>query len=136
MSRRRFWSLAMILGMAFLRSGSLCAQEIDKTASKLSVDYGRDIRPLLTKYCFSCHGSKKASAALNLESLQGQEILTKPRVWKKVWERVRTHQMPPPERAHPTFADRPTNRRLDRGGFRSCHARRSARSRPFVRASA
>ena len=106
MSWRRFRSLAMILGMAFLRSGSLCAQEIDKTESKLSADYGRDIRPLLTKYCFSCHGSKKASAALNLESLQGQEILTKPKVWKKVWERVRTHQMPPPERAHPTFADR------------------------------
>jgi len=26
--------------------------------------------------------------------------------WKKVWERVRTHQMPPPERAQPTFAER------------------------------
>jgi hypothetical protein len=103
MSRPCFWPLALSLGMAFLPSALVCAQD---TAKTLSADYSREIRPLLTKYCYSCHGSKKASAALNLESLQGQEILTKPKVWKKVWDRVRTHQMPPAGRPQPTFVER------------------------------
>ncbi len=32
--------------------------------------------------------------------------MAKPKMWKKVWDRVRTHQMPPPERSQPTFAER------------------------------
>ncbi|MFO0970093.1 MAG: DUF1592 domain-containing protein [Gemmataceae bacterium] len=67
--------------------------------------YERDVRPLLAKRCFSCHGGAKARADLNLEGLKGKE-LTAPKLWKKVWERVRTLQMPPAGQPQPTPAER------------------------------
>lgn len=62
-----------------------------------------EIRPLLAKYCFSCHGEQKARAKLNLESLQGQASV---KVWKEVWGRLKSRQMPPADRPQPTAAER------------------------------
>ena len=55
------------------------------------------------KYCSGCHGESKPKAGLNLEALRGQE---KPTVWKGVWERVRSRQMPPPGQPQPTAEER------------------------------
>jgi mono/diheme cytochrome c family protein len=33
------------------------------------VDYGRDIQPILTKHCTSCHGAKKQRSSLRLDSV-------------------------------------------------------------------
>jgi hypothetical protein len=92
--------------MTLLTTGSLCAQEKTEAAVALSAGYRRDIRPVLSKYCFSCHGAKKAQRALDLEGLQDQEASARTRVWGKVWDRVRSHQMPPPGRGQPTSAER------------------------------
>ncbi len=107
MSAARLWMLTLSLGMMVPAMGSMCAQEKTEVATgALSASYGREIRPVLSKYCFSCHGAKKAQRALNLEALQDQEILARTKAWKKVWDRVRTHQMPPPDRPQPTAAER------------------------------
>src|SRR5262245_32174269 len=63
----------------------------------------QEVRPLLTRYCFSCHGETKPKAGLNLESLQSQENV---RVWKEVWNRVRARQMPPSDQPQPTMEER------------------------------
>lgn len=39
-----------------------------ENASKPSVDFQRDVAPLLTKNCVACHNAKKAEGGLNLES--------------------------------------------------------------------
>ena len=50
------WLLPMILAAA----GSACAEE------SAQVDFSRDIRPLLSQYCFACHGPDESSREADL----------------------------------------------------------------------
>ncbi|MGH7171228.1 MAG: PSD1 and planctomycete cytochrome C domain-containing protein [Gemmataceae bacterium] len=47
--------------LAVLFPGSLTAAE--------PIDYGRDIQPILTKHCTSCHGARKQRSSLRLDSV-------------------------------------------------------------------
>lgn len=62
-----------------------------------------EARALLAKYCVSCHGEKKPAGGLDLASLREDRS---PKDWRRVWDRVRSGQMPPPERPQPTAAER------------------------------
>jgi hypothetical protein len=66
----------------------------------------RDLRPVLAKYCGSCHGETRPRAGLDLGSLTGENRTSEHDRWKKVWERLKTRQMPPPDRPQPTAQDR------------------------------
>lgn len=59
-SERRFWVGTVLVVLGILRSGSLPAA---------SVNFNRDIRPLLADRCFSCHGpdAKERQANLRLD---------------------------------------------------------------------
>jgi hypothetical protein len=63
----------------------------------------REIRPLLARYCYSCHGEKKPKAGLNLEALRDDQD---PGKWKLVWDRLKSRQMPPSDRPQPTAEER------------------------------
>lgn len=63
----------------------------------------QEIRPLLAKYCVSCHGEKKPKGGLNLESASDE---LSPLVWQRVWDRLRARQMPPSDRPQPTPDER------------------------------
>jgi hypothetical protein len=63
----------------------------------------RKARPLLGKYCSSCHGAKKPRAGLNLESLPPEKAAS---TWKRVWARMKARQMPPSDRPQPTAEER------------------------------
>ncbi len=82
-------------------TGQLSAQ--DKGKSPLAADYGGAIRPLLTKYCSSCHGATKPKGGLDLASRNGAE---KPDHWKDTWERLRSRHMPPSGKPQPTAVER------------------------------
>jgi len=49
------------------------AAGIVSAAEKPRVDYGRDVRPILSENCFHCHGQdgKKRMASLRLDSFEG-----------------------------------------------------------------
>ncbi len=69
--------------------------------------YGRDIRPLLAKYCFGCHGGAKPKADLNLESFRDEASALKARkIWKKVYDQLHSDEMPPPDKPQPAPAER------------------------------
>jgi len=106
MSWPRLASLFLSFTVCILGSDSVHAQDNPGSKNTLTATYNGEIRPLLTKFCFTCHGAKQARGSLNLESLQAEATISQPRTWKKVWDRVRTHQMPPPERTQPSTAER------------------------------
>lgn len=70
--------------------------------------YKSDIRPLLQKYCISCHQGEKARAGVvldfaepTLESMAAQRML-----WEKVAENIDLSLMPPADKPQPTEAER------------------------------
>jgi hypothetical protein len=81
-----------MLGLALLVSG-------EDTRPRSDPDHLAEARPLLTKYCVSCH-AEKPKAGLDLRSP------TDPVKLAKVWERLRSQQMPPPDRPQPTAQER------------------------------
>jgi mono/diheme cytochrome c family protein len=52
-----------IFAIAALLSGSPIARGAQP------VDYAREIKPLLAKHCYACHGSKKQESGLRLDSV-------------------------------------------------------------------
>src|SRR5262245_34958854 len=61
--------------------------------------YGRAIQPLLTKYCFKCHGAiAKPKADLNLAKFTTEASVRADRkTWKGVLKALTLHEMPPEE---------------------------------------
>jgi hypothetical protein len=70
---------------------------------KESDGFGRDVQPLLTRYCVICHGENKPKGGLNLTALKGPEQVE---AWKQVWDRLRSRQMPPAGQPQLTVEER------------------------------
>jgi mono/diheme cytochrome c family protein len=72
-------------------------------------DFTRDIRPLLETHCFDCHGDEaKPKGGVNLERFgTDAAVMADREVWGSVFNKVESHQMPPPKRdSQPTDAER------------------------------
>ncbi len=91
-------SFCVVFGIVAF-SGTVRAQE------KRDADLSR-IHSILDKYCLSCHSAKKARGTLDLETPSKELSPTKIKVWKKAWDRVRSHQMPPPANPQPSHLER------------------------------
>jgi mono/diheme cytochrome c family protein len=65
--------------------------------------FAGDVRPLLTRYCAGCHGENKPKGGLNLTAQKGAAPAQD---WKKVWDRVRSRQMPPVGQPQLTLEER------------------------------
>ena len=51
--------------------------------------FGREIRPLVGRYCLSCHSAAKHIGDLNLERFVSlQTVMQDPKVWQKVTEQL------------------------------------------------
>jgi hypothetical protein len=75
---------------------------------KLERRFSEDVQPFLERYCFSCHGSKKQEAALDLSrDASVTAIVENIGVWEQVLERLQAEEMPP-EKAprHPQADER------------------------------
>ena len=70
-------------------------------------DYEQDIKPLLGKYCYGCHGETKQKGDISLQSYETQaDILKNKTIWEKVLHNVRTSEMPPENKPQPTEEER------------------------------
>lgn len=66
-----------------------------------------DIRPVLEKHCFNCHGEKKAKADVNLSLFaDGSSIQRDPDLWLKVMSQLRERIMPPKGKPQPSLDER------------------------------
>jgi hypothetical protein len=70
-------------------------------------DYEKDIRPLLARHCFSCHGGAKAKAGVDLEAFRDEAgVLRSRKVWQKAWRALHAREMPPEDKPQPAAAER------------------------------
>lgn len=71
-------------------------------------DYARDIVPLLSKYCFDCHGDQtKPKGGLNLAEIKtAKEVTESTEIWKEVFAALRNKEMPPDGKLQPSDDER------------------------------
>jgi hypothetical protein len=65
--------------------------------------WGNDVRPLLAKYCYDCHGGKKTKGGVDLKALETEpKVAAEFDLWARVKETVHSGEMPPDDEALPT----------------------------------
>ncbi|HEX3135694.1 MAG TPA: DUF1587 domain-containing protein, partial [Planctomycetota bacterium] len=77
-------------------------------AENIAAQYGNEVRPLLSKYCYACHNNEKEKGEVNLARYtEVSEILRQRRTWKTIDQRVSEKDMPPEEHdKQPSDAER------------------------------
>ena len=70
-------------------------------------EFVQDIKPLLERYCFKCHGNKRAKAEVNLEAFgNAPDFFREGRTWEKVISMLHQREMPPEKKPQPTEDER------------------------------
>src|SRR5712692_1092786 len=94
-------SLPPLLGAASPTSAAA-----PKTSKPEKLGYEKDVQPLLSRYCYGCHGEKK-KGDLDLRIYTDETVILRNRaVWEKLLHNVRVSEMPPPKKPQPTQAER------------------------------
>ena len=87
----RIPALVILLAIAVLPA---LAQAADRTA--LASTYDKDIKPLLSTYCYKCHGPDKQKADINFSLYaDGDAAMHVHKVWKLCLEKMEAQEMPP-----------------------------------------
>lgn len=100
--------------MVFLAVVLLCAVPFDSSAvwffkkkAAKPKDYSQDIKPVLEKYCYGCHGEKKQKGGLSLQAFHDEAAVLKDKdVWEKVLHNIQTKEMPPENKPQPSDDER------------------------------
>ena len=58
-----------VAGITSLRASDVDISKLPPVAAKKDVTYAKDIKPILEKSCFKCHGEEKQKAKLRLDSI-------------------------------------------------------------------
>jgi hypothetical protein len=76
-------------------------------ASTKAVSYEKNVKPLLVKYCYDCHGDGAKKGGLALDKYANEAAAMADRnTWQMVNENVHAHVMPPGKKKQPTEAER------------------------------
>ncbi len=68
----------------------------DEIPDPLDLPFTKKVRPLLERYCLSCHGEKKQEGSLNLSKDSTAKAIAKnSRQWAKALDRLKSKEMPP-----------------------------------------
>jgi hypothetical protein len=64
------------------------------------------IRPVLSQYCFDCHGDGAKKGDIAFDELKTDDAILNHELWLKVLKNVRAEIMPPQKKPHPGLDDR------------------------------
>ena len=82
-------------------------QSASAAAKSKSIDFNKQVVPLLDKYCYSCHGNGKHKGDVALDTYKSlDEIVADSATWSKVLQNLNTHVMPPEKKPQPTLSER------------------------------
>lgn len=96
------FSLAIGLSIA---AAAAVAGEKDAQATK--DPFVAQVKPLIEKYCLSCHDAKKAKGELNLAAFtDSASMMKQPEIWETVKKRLELKEMPPKNKPAPSDAER------------------------------
>ncbi len=87
--------------------GSLLAiQACEGAPLAARTDFEKNVKPILSQYCYDCHGDGESKGKVTLDQFKTPESLTaKPELWWAVLKNVRAGIMPPSKKPHPSAAE-------------------------------
>ena len=105
-ARLRVWSrLAALLALAQIHAGAFGA------GSEAAVHFRRDVQPLLTQYCYDCHGDGAKKGGVAFDELKSDDALVaRHDLWWSVLKNLRAGLMPPEKKPRPSADEK---RRLE-----------------------
>lgn len=69
----------------------------------LAADFAKDVRPLLARYCITCHSTEEQKGDLDLERFTSLDLVKRePAVWEHALEQIRDQEMPPKGKPRPS----------------------------------
>ena len=72
-------------------------------AEGLWQEYRNEIQPLLSEYCYDCHGEGAKKGGVSLDGAKDLNTLLQKRdSWEGAWENVHRRNMPPADKPQPT----------------------------------
>ena len=104
----RFVAAYFALAWFALATNAIAVEHPPVSTADNAAAFGREMTPLLRKYCYECHGDgkHKGDIALDREKTLA-EVHQAAKKWESVMDRVRTQEMPPDDaEAQPTAARR------------------------------
>lgn len=105
----RIWASLILSAVTFAASAAFARPPAAPSLKERSkaTSFERDIKPVLSQYCYGCHGETKRKGDLSLQVYQDEAAALKDaKVWGKVLHNVRTREMPPENKPQPTQAQR------------------------------
>ena len=100
---------AAILCKPFLVSRALCVFLVllQWASGQETIDFESRIQPLLSQYCYDCHGEGAAEGGLAYDEYDSVDALVgNKKLWGKVWDNVLTETMPPADMPQLSAAER------------------------------
>ncbi len=95
----------LLAATAFLALPLLCWGQVAGGVKKPT--YAKEIKPILEKYCWDCHGDGAEKGDLNLDAYTDDASIQKAgKIWQSVHFNVDNWMMPPPNKEQPTVAER------------------------------
>ncbi len=93
-------------GVFFLLASS-CLAFLGGAQEPVKPGFDEEVRPLLRKYCFGCHGPEKAKAEVRIDMLTGEFRNKELETWDLVVEMLEYEDMPPKKALlHPSQEER------------------------------
>lgn len=99
------WNASRPAGLAALAISVLCLGG-NAAAADASTAFRKDIQPLLTEYCYDCHGDGAKKGNVAFDELKSDDALLNHELWLKVLKNVRAGLMPPEKKPKPSAEER------------------------------
>ena len=72
---------------------------LSAAATVAGASFDKDVWPLLDANCLDCHDADEKKGGLDLSGFTDEAAVLKDRaIWRSVYEKIESHQMPPPKR--------------------------------------
>jgi hypothetical protein len=86
---------------------AICGLSRASAAESAAVTHFQErIRPVLSQYCFDCHGDGAKKGDIAFDELKTDDAILNHELWLKVLKNVRAGIMPPQKKPHPGMEDR------------------------------
>ena len=104
MRRRQGGTAAFAACVALLCAATLHAGSAQQAHPESNSTAAPPLRPLLDRYCVSCHNDRLRTGGLALDTLDAENLAAGAAVWEAVIRKIRMGAMPPPGRPRPAQA--------------------------------